>query len=196
MMDGDRHIFFNEFTTEDEKIALKYGYHAHGSSNNLGIAEAYKSLLAIATGDLFLFLENDWELIADPRQQIYEAAEMLRNGVLDLAKLRHRAVPGHPLWSRQFEGHEMDRPEFLLDSVHWTNPDKFEPVVKMDDWFMTTARHANWTNNPHMARTEWLRTFIAPRATGDIERQLQPWWEQQVFVIGQSEGLFTHNRIG
>lgn len=196
-LDEDKVIFFQEMTNEDKAIAKEYGYECFGSPDNIGIAEAYKALVAYASGDLFLFLENDWELIEDPKEQMYDAADMLRNGYLDVARFRHRQNPGAPLWSRQYEGKESVAPQFLLDSVFWDeHPEKFFVITFEDGWYRTTAEFANWTNNPTMFRTEWLRDVIVPRMEDDVEKPIQSWWQQQTTIsVGQSEGLFTHNRI-
>jgi hypothetical protein len=104
------------------------------------------------------------------------------------------------LWSRQFAGNEMSRPEYLLDSVHWDlAPEKSFPneIARIsEDWYATTSAYANWTNNPHMVRTEWAREVLVPRLEGDIEKSLQGWWQQQEYIVAQGEGLFTHGRIG
>lgn len=201
-LDDDRVIFFQEYSKEDRAIAKEYGWESIGSPENIGIAEAYKLLVAFASGDLFLFLENDWELIERPEYVIWNASDMLRNGVIDVAKLRHRTNPGEPLWSRQFKGRELERPEFLLDSIHWTDPLIFSPLIEPLDldqdfgcWVSALAKNANWTNNPTMFRTEWLREYIVDRIDGDIEVNLQEWWKEQPFVVGQGNGLFTHNRL-
>jgi len=196
-LDGaEKLIFFQEISSTDIAIAEEYGYLWMGEVQNIGIAEGYRALVEHATGDLFLFLENDWELIEQPWPQFLEAKRLLREGTIDIARFRHRQQPGYPLWTRQFEGDELSRPEHLLDSIHWTDPDKFDQIQKGGNWYITTAQYANWTNNPHMARTDFLRNEILPRLQGDIERSLQDWWQQQAFIVAQSEGLFTHNRIG
>lgn len=195
-LDDDKVIFFQDISNDDEIIAYKYGYYPMGAFSNIGIAEAYKSLLEYAGGDTFLFLENDWELIQDPVLQITEARTLLRHGKADVVRLRSRAKPGWPLWSSQFAGHEMQSPSHLLDAVHWReNPEHLGPIEKDGMWYKTTAQFANWTNNPTMFRTQWLKDKIAKRMTNDIEQDLQPWWEQQDFIVAQGEGLFTHNRI-
>lgn len=196
-LDDDRVIFFQEYNQEDKAIAKNFGWNSIGSPENIGIAEAYKLLVAYASGDLFLFLENDWELIEEPKQEIYDAAEMLRNHILDVARFRSRDKPGEPLWSRQYKDNEYSRPEYLLDCVYWEkSPLKFPEITSpMYPWYMTKARFANWTNNPTMFRTEWLRENIVDRMVGDIEVSLQPWWKDQDYMVGQSWGLFTHNRL-
>ncbi len=92
----------------------------------------------------------------------------------------------------------MKQPSHLLDSIHWTNPAQFDPIMNIGGgWFYTTAKNANWTNNPTMFRTDWLRENILPRiGNSDIEVDLQPWWEQQDFDVIQGNGIFTHKRIG
>lgn len=199
-LDDDKVIFFQEITETDREIATKYGYQSFGSPENIGIAEAYKLLVSYASGDLFLFLENDWELIENPTQQMFAAAEMLRNEAIDVARFRHKINPGEPLWTRQYKGKELTRPEFLLDCIHWTDPLQFSPLIWELDfdngrWVGAWAKNANWTNNPTMFRTEWLRENIIPRITGDIEADLQGWWKDQWFTVGQGNGLFTHNRL-
>jgi hypothetical protein len=193
----DKVIFFQEITKEDRAIAKEYGYDCFGSPTNIGIAEAYKLLVAYASDDLFLFLENDWELIEAPHVQLSEARELLLLDTIDVARFRHRKNPGAPLWSRQYEGNPYAAPQFLLDSVFWDeNPERMVEIKKLDYWYITTAQYANWTNNPTMFRTDWLREVIVPRMEGDIEIALQGWWQQQEGIrVGQSDGLFTHNRL-
>ncbi len=195
-LDAERVIFFQEYSKRDREVASAFGYKSFGSPENIGIAEAYKLLVSYASGDLFLFLENDWELIQNPKEQIYDAAYLLEQGVIDVARLRSTVRPGEPLWSRQYKGNEYQRPEYLLDSVYWDRAHLFPEITQPDVfWNATSAKFANWTNNPTMFRTEWLRETIVPRIEGDIEVSLQPWWKEQDFRVGQGFGLFTHNRL-
>lgn len=195
--DDEKIIFFQEISKADQEIATKFGYHFYGSVKNIGIAAAYRELVNLATGDLFLFLENDWVALEGPKD-IYSAAELLRAGVVDVARLRHRRYPGDPLYTLQFQGDELRQPSHLLDSIHWTNPARFDPIMNAGGgWFATTAKYANWTNNPTMFRTEWLKEHIVPRlGNKDIEVDIQPWWEKQDFEVIQGNGIFTHKRIG
>lgn len=186
----------------DRSIAKRYKYDAIGWSTNLGIAEGYKRLVAEATSDLFLFLENDWQLIETDSYvwmpRLVQGMTLLDIEVVDVVKYRHRKEHGWPLWSKQFEGHELDRPEYLLDSVHWReNPDQLFPnlIDRVGPVYTTSSSYANWTNNPTMFRTEWLRENIIPRISGDIEKNLQDWWARQNIQVAQGEGLFQHYRI-
>lgn len=200
LLDDERIIFFQEMSQLDINIARAYGYQYIGSDTNIGIGPAYAELVRKATGDLFLFLENDWELIEPPRKQIESAKYLLRSEIIDVARFRHRLHPGSPLWSRQFAGNELTRPEYLLDSLHWRDNLEmldFDPLIQnFGNWHFTTAEHANWTNNPTMFRTDWLRENMLPWMVGDVERGIEAWWRKQSFAVAQSNGLFTHNRVG
>ena len=197
----ERVIYFQEISEKDREIASRYGYDCIGSDTNVGIAAAYKALVEQSTSESFLFLENDWMLISDPLRIVIEADWMLEKEV-DVVRLRHRQIPGEPLWSRQFAGREYTRSTHLLDAVHWRTDEELNqfPEIVTDSfwlhWFFTTAKNANWTNNPTMFKRQWLIDNIIPKISGDIEVNLQEWWEQQKFVVAQGNGLFTHHRIG
>jgi len=198
-LDEDKVIFFQEYSPGDADIAAEYGYDAFGSPENIGIAEAYKLLAAYASGEFFLFLENDWLLLEDATYAILDGEALLEIGAADLVRYRHRYEPGNPLWTKQFQGREYDRPTHLLDCVHWEeHPEKFTEIAELNSytkWYRTTAKNANWTNNPHMARTEFIRSSIVPHLGGDnIERDLQSWWQKQDFKVIQGKGLFKHER--
>lgn len=195
----ERVIFFQEYSNTDKAIAQEYGFESFGSPDNIGIAEGYNLLAAYASGELFLFLENDWKLIEPAESAILDGKILLQSGV-DIIRYRHRDNPGNPLWTRQFEGKEYERPTHLLDAIHWEpNMLKFKEVSKampwQNDWYMTTSRNANWTNNPHMARTEFILENVIPHiGVGDLEKDIQSWWENQRFLVAQGKGLFTHER--
>ena len=194
-------IFFQEISDQDREIANNFGYDIIGSDINIGIAEAYSFLVEKASEPIFLFLENDWLLLEKADKPINAGIQFLNNKQADVIRYRHKTYPGHPLWTRQFDGKEYDRPTHLLDSIHWREdpsifPEITKKVTKSGNWYFTDARYANWTNNPTMFKTEFLVTKIVPRlGDGDIERDLQGWWEKQTFIVAQGDGLFTHFRI-
>jgi hypothetical protein len=212
-------IILQEGTKEQEHIVRDFGFTPITLLSNVGIARAYKYLLDATTQPHFLFLENDWELIEMPFVQIDHGQQLLRTGASDFIRYRHRTNPGNPLWTRQFENQEHVRPSHLLDSIHWTNPDKFIEVTshkfeywevnpitlteedtevarKTSVWYTTTSQYANWTNNPHMANTSFLKQNVYPRlGNKDLEADIQGWWEQSYFRVAQGDGLFTHNRL-
>ncbi len=197
--DAEKIIFFQEISTEDTAIAKDYGYESLGTSENIGIGPATQILADAASGDFFLFLENDWKCIADAQPLLAKAKLLIVVGITDCVKLRHRKEPGHPLWSRQFAGHEYDRPDYLLDSVHWEDhPEKFSDIQKMGEWYVTTSEFANFTNNPTLYQTAFFREYISPKSGAKgraSESEIQDWWRTQRFKVAQGEGLFTHHRL-
>lgn len=221
-MTADQKIaLLQEGTPEQESICRYFRFQPISLPVNIGIARGYSRLLDEAKEENFLFLENDWQLIDYPHAEIKIGMNLLDAGDVDYIRYRSRSNPGHPLWTRQFENNEYTRPSHLLDSIHWTDPDKFieitsrefkfirfmdynlqsdddfiSPPVDTTKWYFTTSKYANWTNNPHMARTEFLHKYIQPRlGTRDLEVDIQGWWEGSYFRVAQGPGLFTHNRI-
>lgn len=193
-------IVLQQGTKEQKDFVYRHGFSPITLLGNVGIARAYKMLLEATTQENFLFLENDWELIADPQKEIQVGQDLLSSGEADIVRYRHRRYPGNPLWTRQFEGNEYSKPVHLLDSIHWTDPTKFPEIVSREFdsgvWYKTTAQYANWTNNPHMGRTDFLKYYIYPRmGSRDLEVDIQDWWQHQFFRVYQGEGLFTHNRL-
>lgn len=197
-------IFFQEMSDEDVLISEEYGLWYDGAKHNLGIAGGYRAMLELVDQPFYLFLENDWWHRGYQREtQIEEGIELLSSGI-DVARYRSKQEPGNPLWTLQFQGRELSRPEHLLDSIHWIDdPSEVFPqyidkrLVDGNAWYYTTAKNANWTNNPHMVRTDWARTVLGTRlGERDIERDLQEWWQTQDYLVAQSDGLFTHWRIG
>ena len=193
-------IWFQEISEEDIMIAQMYGWDYDGSSTNIGIAGGYKELVARATGSLFLFLENDWRLIQNPEIQIITGAVLLEAGATDVVRYRSRKYPGNPLWTLQFKGNELSRPEHLLDCLHWEeHPEKFPQIHKLPyGWYRTDARYANWTNNPTMFRTDLLKSIVLTSLwNGDGEKSIQGFWQEQSQIkVMQGDGLFEHYRIG
>lgn len=204
-------VFFQEINQEDIDIANEYGLEYYGNDINLGIAEGYKAMLLNATQPYYLFLENDWKIDNGIHSPHY-VADLIVDGTLflnapalhpdkaDVVRYRSRSWPGNPLWTRQFQGHELWRPEHLLDSLHWrsdTQMAEFRDKIQAGAYgfYHTTSKYANWTNNPHMVRTEWIKSLADKFGNGDIERDFQGWWEQQDFRVAQGEGLFTHWRL-
>lgn len=197
---GEKLIYFQEISAEDIKIAKEFGYEYEGNSRNVGIAEGYGNLLRRAKEDQFMFCENDWQAIETPNDTITTialATTLISEDVLDLFRLRSRENPGEPLHTRQFQGREYVKSTHLFDALHWEDqPEKFPEIQEfINGVYFTSSKYANWTNNPTLARTKFLQEYILPRLKGDIEKNLQAWWEQQSFRIGAGRGLFTHNRL-
>ncbi len=198
------YIFFQKISDSDCSIADSFNIEYFGSEKNLGISGGYQELLKHANQPNFLFLENDWLIPEDSyplvTSQLSDAVKLINQNTSDVVRLRSQKHPGDPLWTLQFRGKELTRPEHLLDCLHWIEDPSlnFPEYIKKitPNWFTTTASFANWTNNPHLIRTSWGREVLLPKlGDKDIERSLQKWWQQTNYVVAQGKGLFTHYRL-
>lgn len=203
-------ILFQEVTNEDKKIAKKYGLKYIGLNENIGIGKGIITLAENAKYDTFLFLEHDWELVENQKHvfsQLETGLQMLNEG-FHVIRYRSRNNPGKPLYSLKHKGKELDyfddwhqvTSPHLLESLHWLDPAKEFPdkIQKENDFFITTSRWANWTNNPFLIKKEFYLSTLAPFAGENVqfERKIAPSWVKQDFKIAQGEGLFMHNDLG
>lgn len=208
-MTEDIVILFQEVNEEDKKLADQYKIRYIGLPDNIGIGKGMKMLAENAVCENILFLEHDWELIEDQNTVFTRLAgglKMLNNG-FDVIRYRSREKPGYPLISIRHKGnelgyyddwHECTSPH-LLESLHWLDPAVQFPdkIQKQGEYFITTSRWANWTNNPYLVKKRFLLETIIPFSgeTASLERNIAAWWVKQNFRIAQGEGLFMHNDL-
>lgn len=208
-LSDDITILFQEVSSEDNKLAKKFGIKYIGLKENIGIGKGISKLVENAKHETVLFLEHDWELIENQKtvsSQLQEGLNMLENGY-DIVRYRSRSNPGYPVHSMKHKGkeleyydtwHKVNAPQ-LLESMYWLDPAESFPdkIQKKDEYFITTARWANWTNNPFMLRKEFFLKNIYDIAVSSehFERDIAEWWVQQPFKIAQGEGLFMHNDL-
>lgn len=202
-------ILFQECSSGDKKIAEKFGIKHIDLSENIGIGKGISKLIENAKYETVLFLEHDWELIENQQalfSQLEDGMKMLENGY-DIIRYRSRKNPGYPVHSMRNKGNELNyydtwhkvtSPQ-LLESLYWLDPAESFPdkIQKSGEFFVTTSRWANWTNNPFMLRKEFFLKNIYDIAVSSehFERDIAEWWVQQPFKIAQGEGLFKHHDL-
>ncbi len=206
-MVNDVTILFQEFNEQDYQIAKHFGLDFIGLTNNIGIGNAFIKLTENASTDNVLILEHDWNLIEDELitgHRLISGLQLLDNGY-DAIRYRHRIQPGHPHFSFQYQGRELDYYDkeiectspHLLDSVHWCDPSiNFPEHIKKDgEYFVTTSRWGNWTNNPTLYKKQFYLDTVRPFAGDGIELEgnISKWWAQQTYKVAHGEGLFKHN---
>ena len=199
-------ILFQEVSEQDKQIANHFGIPYIGLENNIGIGEGFIRLTNQAQTENVMVLEHDWKLIEDKQttiERIKSGIDMLNNGY-DCIRYRHRKEPGHPHFSFQYQGRELDYYDkeievtspHLLDSVHWCDPfEKFPQYIgKEGEYFTTTSRYGNWTNNPCLYKKDFYLKTVKPFAGGGIalEGNISKWWAQQTYKVAHGEGLFKH----
>jgi hypothetical protein len=210
-MVDDVTIFFQEATHEDIDIANHFSVNYIESNTNVGIGKAFIELAKNAKTDRILFLEHDWKLIEDKEttyNRLSSGLELINNG-FNLVKYRHRKTPGVPLFSqRPYQGNELNHYDsemdlvspHLLESIHWVdNPeiDFSEQITKQGEYFTTTSRWGNWSNNPGLFDTQFYINTVEPFAGGgiDLEGKIGGWWARQDFKVAHGEGLFKHEDL-
>jgi hypothetical protein len=204
---NDTTILFQEVSTQDVEIAKHFGLDFIGLQSNIGIGKAFIKLTENAQTDNVLILEHDWNLIENEATtyiRLHSGIDMLDNGY-DAIRYRHRREPGNPHFSFRHRGNELNYYDdeiqctspHLLDSVHWLEPAvKFpDKIQKIGDYFITTSRWGNWTNNPTMYKKQFYLDTVTQFA-GDgiaLEGNISKWWAQQNYSVAHGEGLFKHN---
>lgn len=203
---NDVRILFQEVSEEDYTIADHFGLPHIPIKENLGIGQGFIILTKAAQTENVLILEHDWKLIEDQEttyQRLKSGIEMLDKGY-SCVRYRHRRLPGHPHFSFKYQGRELDYYDkeiectspHLLDSVHWTDPHKqFPDYIGQDgEYFTTTSRYGNWTNNPCLYKQDFYLRTVYPFAGKGIglEGNISKWWAQQDYKVAHGEGLFTH----
>jgi len=209
-MVNDVTILFQEFNEQDYQIAKHFGLNIIGMQTNIGIGKAFIKLTESAQTDNVLILEHDWNLIENrdiTYKKLEEGIDLLNNKEygINAIRYRHRKYPGTPHFSFQYQGRELEYYDkeiectspHLLDSVHWCNPNELFPdkISKKGEWFITTSRYGNWTNNPTLYKKQFYLETVNPFA-GDgiaLEGNISKWWAQQQFGVAHGEGLFKHN---
>lgn len=207
-MVNDVTILFQEFNEQDYQIAKHFGLDVIGLQNNIGIGKAFIKLTENAKTDNILVLEHDWNLIENKEttyDRLLTGIQMLDVNGYDVIRYRHRAQPGNPHFSFRHKGVELTYYDdeigatspHLLDSLHWLDPsvEFSDKIQKYDDYFVTTSRWGNWTNNPCLYKKE-LYLNVVNQFAGDgiaLEGNIGKWWVNQNYKIAHGEGLFKHN---
>jgi len=209
-MVNDVRILFQEVSEEDFQIADHFGIPHIPVRENLGIGQGFIELTKAAKTENVLVLEHDWKLIEDKEttyQRLQSGIQMLDKGY-SCIRYRHRQNPGHPHFSFKYQGRELDYYDkeiectspHLLDSVHWTDPSEQFPdkIQKDGEYFVTTSRWGNWTNNPCLYKKDfYLQTVMGYAGEGiSLEGNISKWWAQQDYKVAHGEGLFTHKDEG
>lgn len=202
----DTTILFQQFSNEDKLIANHFGIDYIGLDDNIGIGRAFIKLAENAKSNNILLLEHDWKLIENAettRDRLKSGIDLLNIGY-SCVRYRHRKDPGHPHFSFRHIGNELNYYDdelectspHLLDSLHWLNPaEAFPDKIQTDgEYFVTTSRWGNWTNNPCLYKKQFYLDVVKDFA-GDgiaLEGNISRWWAKQNYKVAHGDGLFKH----
>ena len=205
-MVDDVTILFQQASTFDIQLQSKWKINSILETNNIGIGKAFIKLTENAKYDNVLVLEHDWKLIEGKDityKRLSEGISILDDGY-DVIRYRHRQEPGNPHFSFRHKGMELNyfdseigyNSPHLLDSIHWLEADKEFPnhIKKQGEWFLTTSRWGNWTNNPCMYKKQFYLDKVTPFVGEgiDLEGKISKWWCEQNYYVAHGEGLFKH----
>lgn len=203
---NDVTILFQEFNQTDFEITKHFGLNCIGLNTNIGIGAGFIELTRFAKTENILILEHDWKLIENEKvtyARLESGLDLLNIG-FDCIRYRHRKEPGHPHFSFRHIGNELEyydneigcKSPHLLDSIHWLDPDINFPdkIQKVNEYFITTSRWGNWTNNPCLYKRNFYLDIVSKFA-GDgiaLEGNISKWWANQNYKVAHGEGLFKH----
>jgi FkbM family methyltransferase len=209
---NDVTILFQEVTDEDKQIANYFGIKYIGLNENIGIGKAFIELANNSQTDHILLLEHDWLLIEDKEttyNRLKSGLELLDKGFSTI-RYRHRTTPGYPLFSENaYKGRELEHFDaaigltspHLLDSIHWIDAPEINfpgKIQKIGEYFTTTSRWGNWTNNPCLFKKDFYLQIVNDFVNNQdllLEPSISKWWAHQDFKVAQGEGLFKHEDL-
>jgi FkbM family methyltransferase len=207
-------LFFQEISEEDRILAKEYNLPYISTEENIGIGGAFIKLAEVLKEENILLLEHDWELTEDIKTtflQLKQGVELLDKDY-NCIRLRSVENPGHPLYSQNvYEGNELNHYDPSIDLIsphlfecrHWIqNVDEVFPdkIKKENNYFTTTSRWSNFTNNPCLYKKDFYISSIRPfekkgSLYDGLELNVSHWWGRQDFKIAWGKGIFTHNDI-
>jgi len=209
---NDVTILFQEVTDEDKQVANYFGVKYIGLNKNIGIGKAFIELANNSQTDHILLLEHDWLLIEDKEttyNRLKSGLELLDKGFSTI-RYRHRTTPGYPLFSENaYKGKELEHFDatigltspHLLDSIHWIDAPEINfpgKIQKIGEYFTTTSRWGNWTNNPCLFKKDFYLQIVNDFVNNQdllLEPSISKWWAHQDFKVAQGEGLFKHEDL-
>jgi hypothetical protein len=224
---AERLIYFNGLDDEARSLAQEFSIPFAGNADNFGILGGFKGLAEAMSSEVLLLLENDLPLIEpgrEARRQIRQAVAAVRDGEVQVFRMRHRHKPGQKFTTlekyRRYHGEggvvplrRILRPgkaKRLIGTALYAEQDPHEKFAEIDrqpqGWWKISTKHLPWTNQSIIVRRDFfLETIIAHAEENpsnrsvngfpDIEKEWNcPKWRNSGWTIGAGRGLFTHER--
>ncbi len=200
---------------DDEAIVCKkYKVRFIKLPDNGKMASGFKAIYENAKNDIVVFLENDFVNYSTKQESINffkNSINFIKEQDYDLIRARSRKNSGEPNYGIQFFS-KIPKDEFinhthLADCVYWLdNPEiiypekikKITPLIGNDDWYTSSSKSCNWTNNALVTSKNFFKKAILPDlmiGSDDIEATFTSIWAQQDYKCVFGPGLFTHYRL-
>jgi len=176
-------IYFQEICDKDISIANKYNCEYIGTNENIGILNAFITMIEYCKTEYFIFCENDWYLIENKNTTIKiieDAINILNSNIANIVKLRHRKYYGEPLYSKPHNIDEWKKNNYhnfpyKLESLSWLDNPNIDYNDIMEEyngnykWYITTLKHQKWSNNIFICKTNYIKEIILPLLKNFIE---------------------------
>ena len=220
-LSDDVTIFFNEIGEEEIALAKEFNVKYLGNEKNVGIQNAYKSLVDNARNEYFMFLENDWYLVENSivtKKRLDASIALLEENVVDVVRLRHRIYFGRPcriVYRNKKNPHLTDKSDLAFVPSISDNPCAlFKEITekKIDDetYYFVGPKNTFWTNNPCIFKTEFIKKMLylnlpQPTNANKIHKKYKTtianiayeglmglYWQKSDHTTALSPGLFMH----
>jgi hypothetical protein len=209
-------------------MATQYGYRPIAIPYNAGIQEGLALAVEKSTTQLVLVLENDCNYIGGEsgKAQLETCLSLLKEHRIDVIKLGE--LPAHPRKKcMKYWGNTFPPKRTLLGMLRWNEANLYKgeiiafaefeksavPKIEKlaDHVFLTSSRHAVWTNRAFLVSKDFFLGRLLPFARSnptsrlvnglpDLEHAInsptnRKWWRSSSFRIGLVKpGLFGHRR--
>jgi len=197
---------------EELAICEKYKIRSICLIDNGRMASGFKAIFENAKYDIILFLENDFVNYNDSNYTktfLINADHFISTGEADIVRARSRTNPGDPNYAyihlKNICPKDFNENSHLSECIYWEKypnliySDKIvliNPLIEQDDWFKSSSKYCNYTNNPFLCTKDFFKCAILPYIEfgKDIEPELASIWRSKNYCCVYGPGLFTHDR--
>ena len=199
---------------KEAQVCEKYNIRYIKLPDNGKMASGFKAIYENAKHEIIVFLENDFVNYSTKQEAVdffNNCIYFIKEKQINLIRARSRKNAGEPNIGKQLFGniptHEFGNHTHLADCIYWIdNPDivypekikKIKPLIGNDDWYTSSSKNCNWTNNALVTSKTFFKNAILPdllTGSDDIETTFTPIWAQKDYKCVFGPGLFTHYRL-
>ena len=199
---------------KEAQVCEKYNIRYIKLPDNGKMASGFKAIYENAKNEIIVFLENDFVNYSTKQETINffnNSIYFIKEQNADLIRARSRKNAGEPNFGIQLFSnipqHEFGNHTHLSECIYWIdNPDivypekikKIKSLIGNDDWYTSSSKNCNWTNNALVTSKTFFKNAILPdllTGSDDIENTFTPIWAQKDYKCVFGPGLFTHYRL-
>jgi hypothetical protein len=174
-----RIIYFQELDNQAISLANEFDCRYLGNENNVGIMDAFISLVNACETEYFIFCENDFLLLNEEKEKISiektleDAISLLSSYETGQVKLSNMKNPGFlyitPKDKNEWMKENRSNFRYKIESLSWIDDilsvyPNIEVIEKGKNykWYKVGYRDQNWSNHIHMCKTSFLKETVIP----------------------------------